>query len=39
VNSEGRFRLGATQANYDFMAEGNMTTEIKNALLSGNHKE
>ena len=37
VNSEGLLHLGTTQGNYDFMAEGNTTTEIKNALLSAKH--
>ena len=38
VNSEGLLHLATTQGNYDFMADGNTTTDIKNVLLSAKHK-
>ena len=39
VNSQGLLHLGTSQGNYDFMGDGNTTTEIKNALMSAKHKQ
>jgi serine/threonine-protein kinase len=38
VNAEGVLHLSTSQGNYDFMGDGNTTTEIKNALLVAKHK-